>query len=137
MLLTTTGFTQPDPVSEKVTPEVNAVYGFRLQSDMAFYVEAGVILNQAEFLAGIGWNNSIWLGIHKYFYNNVDYTAFSGIEVHISYPENEVLQLDPALPIGFGINTSTVTFIVESLIYPNFAGEPIVVKFAVSFLFKL
>jgi opacity protein-like surface antigen len=137
LLLAVVAYPQDEAVQEQTYSNVNVVYGFRMQSDMTFYVEAGALLDEADIIAGIGWNNAIWLGAHKYFYSNNEFTAFSGIELHILYPKNGALELHPALPIGFGLVTGNALFIVESLIYPNFEGEPIVVKFGISFLFKL
>jgi opacity protein-like surface antigen len=137
LLLTVIAYPQDEAVQTQTYSSVNVVYGFRMQSDMTFYVEVGALLDQADIIAGIGWNNAIWVGAHKYFYSNNEFTAFSGIELHILYPKNATLELHPALPIGFALVTGDALFIVESLIYPNFEGESITVKFGISFLFKL
>jgi len=125
-------------IEQEETPMQSAVvYGFRMESDMLFYIEAGFLMEKADFVAGIGWNNSIWLGAHKYFYSNEELAAFSGIELHIAYPKNETIEFHPALPMGFAITTDLTTFVVEALIFPALVGEPVNVKFAVSFLFEL
>ena len=128
--------TPPIAQEETATPSV-IVYGFRMESDTLFYIEAGALMEDADFVAGIGWNNSIWLGVHKYFYSNEELAAFSGIELHIAYPAEETLEFHPAFPMGFAINTHLVTFVAEALIFPALTGEPVNVKFAVSFLFEL
>lgn len=122
---------------EETVAEAAIVYGFRMESDMLFYIEAGVLMSQADLVAGIGWNNNIWLGAHKYFYSDGELAAFSGIELHITYPAGETIEFHPALPIGFAITSELTTFVVEALIFPALAGEPVNVKFAVSFLFEL
>ena len=113
------------------------VYGFRMQSDMLFYLEGGALMNDADFVAGLGLNDSIWLGGHKYFYSNDEFAAFAGIELHIAYPKNQTIQFSPAVPIGFAVKTELTTVIAEALIFPALSGEPVNVKFAVSFLFEL
>ena len=122
---------------EEMAAESAIVYGFRMETDMLFYIEAGVLMGQADFMAGIGWNNNIWLGAHKYFYSNEELAAFSGIELHITYPTGETIEFHPALPMGFAVTTNLTTFVAQALIFPALAGEPVNVKFAVSFLFEL
>jgi hypothetical protein len=47
---------------EEMAAESAIVYGFRMETDMLFYIEAGVLMGQADFMAGIGWNNNILAG---------------------------------------------------------------------------
>ena len=123
---------------EKVeTTLAKSVYGFRLESDMLFYVQAGLIQQSSDLIAGIGWNNNIWLGAHKYVYSNEEFAAFSGIELHVVYPIGETIEAHPALPLGFAITTNTTTVVVEALVFPALAGEPVNVKLALSVLFEL
>ena len=113
------------------------VFGGRLQSDMLFYMQAGVIVDTWEAVAGLGLNNSIWLGAHKYIAATDEISVFSGVELHVTYPRNDTLTFKPALPIGFAFDTRGAVFVIESLIMPSLTGAPIEVLFAVSFLFKL
>jgi hypothetical protein len=39
--------------------------------------------------------------------------------------------------MGFAVTTNLTTFVAQALIFPALAGEPVNVKFAVSFLFEL
>jgi len=125
------GQQQVDATAEK------KVYGFRLESDMLFYVQVGLIHQNDDLIAGIGWNNNIWFGAHKYFHSNEEFAAFSGIEMHIVYPVGETIEAHPALPLGFAMATNTTTIVVEAIVFPALAGEPINVKFAVSLLFEI
>lgn len=118
-------------------PGFSVVYGGRLQSDQLFYAQLGVKSDTADVMLGIGWNNSIWLGGHAYFFSGDGIAAFSGIELHIEYPTNGTIELHPALPLGFAVTQGKAAWIVEALILPSPEGEQIQSIFALSFLFKL
>ena len=131
------GFGQEIALDKETQPTSTLVFGSRLQSNMAFYLQAGVMMGSFDFMAGLGWNNSIWLGAHKYFYSTEEFAAFSGIELHIRYPEEETIEFHPCLPIGFAVTADQATFIIQTLIYPSLEGEPITALFGISFLFDI
>jgi len=119
------------------TAAVNLTYGLRLQSDMLFYATIGAIAERADAGIGIGLNDSVWLGAHAYFYENEGLAAFTGLELHITYPPRETITLKPSLPIGFAITKGRTITTVAAVITPALAGEPINSVFAVSFQMEL
>lgn len=123
------------PAAEDATLMV--VYGGRLQSDMLFYGQFGVKTQTWDATIGIGWNNSVWLGGHAYFFEGGGIAAFSGLEMHILYPPEGTIEFHPALPLGFAIQHEKVVFIVEALVLPALDGEPVNAILAISFLFGL
>jgi len=118
-------------------PAYMLIYGGRLQSDMLFYGQFGVKTDTYDATLGIGWNNSIWIGGHTYFFAGDGIAAFSGLELHIEYPESGTLLLRPALPFGFAVQHEKMVWIVEALILPAIEGEPVTAILALSFLFGL
>lgn len=118
-------------------PGYMLIYGGRLQSDMLFYGQFGVKAKNFDATLGIGWNNSIWIGGHTYFFSGDGIAAFSGLELHIEYPSGGTIELHPALPLGFAVQHEKMVWIVEALILPSVAGEPVTAIFALSFLFGL
>ena len=123
--------------AQEAEPDLSVVFGGRLQSDQLFYMQGGFIVDSWEGLAGLGLNNSLWLGGHKYIAATDEIAVFSGVELHITYPKNDTVTFKPALPLGFAFNDNGAVFVVESLILPALDGEPIQALFAISFLFKL
>jgi len=128
---------------QEVTPAADTdpgymlIYGGRLQSDMLFYCQFGVKAQNFDATLGIGWNNSIWIGGHTYFFSGDGIAAFSGLELHIQYPADGTIELHPALPFGFAVEHEKLVWIVEALILPSLSGEPVSAIFALSFLFGL
>jgi len=118
-------------------PGYMLIYGGRLQSDMLFYGQFGIKADTYDVTLGLGWNNSIWVGGHTYFFAGDGIAAFSGLELHIEYPAGETIELHPALPLGFAVEHDKLVWIVEALILPSLAGQPVTAIFALSFLFGL
>jgi len=125
------------PATTPDDPGYMLIYGGRLQSDMLFYGQFGVKTDTYDATLGIGWNNSIWIGGHTYFFAGDGIAAFSGLELHIEYPESGTLLLRPALPLGFAVQHEKMVWIVEALILPAIEGEPVTAILALSFLFGL
>ena len=123
--------------AQETAPDLSIVFGGRLQSDMLFYMQAGAIVDTWEVVAGLGLNNSIWLGAHKYIAATDEISVFSGVELRVTYKDQGKIMFTPALPIGFAFDTEGAVFVVESLIMPAKEGDSVEVLFAVSFLFKL
>jgi len=120
-----------------VQSDVQIVGGMRLHHDALFYGQLGVIVNNMDLIAGIGFNNAVWIGAHRYIYANEELSAFSGIEAHILYPAGEPLTFRPAIPVGFAVATEIGTVILEAVILPAVQGHPVEVGFAVCYLFPL
>jgi len=130
---------QTDTATDQTTddPGYMLIYGGRLQSDMLFYGQFGVKARNFDATIGLGWNNSIWIGGHTYFFSGEGIAAFSGLELHIEYPTGGTIELHPALPLGFAVEHEKMVWIVEALILPSLEGTPVTAIFALSFLFGL
>ena len=126
-------------LAEETAPqsETTVCFGGRLQHDMTFYLQGGVACNDWDLIAALGFNNAIWLGGHIYLAPESALSGFAGIELHVLYPKNESLKLDPALALGLSFDIEPAVFVIESLLMPVPEGFPIDVRFAISFLFKL
>ena len=120
-----------------VESDVQIVGGMRLHHDALFYGQLGVIVNNMDMIAGIGFNNAVWIGVHRYIYANEELSAFSGVEAHILYPAGEPITFRPAIPVGFAVATEIGTMILEAVILPAVQGHPVEVGFAVCYLFPL
>jgi len=111
-------------------------YGFRLQSDQLFYATAGVFFDDISVAFGLGWNNTVWLGVHAHFFADKELAAFTGLELHIIYPSEETIEFHPSLPIGFAFRTKGITVKVINAITPAF-DEPIGSVLALQFEMEL
>jgi len=120
-----------------VQSDVQIVGGMRLHHDALFYGQLGVIVNNMDLIVGIGFNNAVWIGAHRYIYANEELSAFSGVEAHILYPPGEPITFRPAIPMGFAVSTEIGTVILEAVILPAVQGHPVEVGFAVCYLFPL
>jgi len=116
---------------------VSIIYGFRLQSDQLFYISVGAKAEGADAAIGLGWNNTVWLGFHKYFYSNAGLAVLTGLEIHVVYPAGGTIEFHPALPLGFAITQGKTILFVESLIQPSLAGQQVRSTFAVQFMMEL
>ena len=123
--------------AQEDSPDFSLVFGGRIQSNTLFYMQGGVIVDTWEFVGGLGLNDSIWLGAHKYIVATDSISVFSGVELLVSYANYGKIMFTPALPIGFAFDAGGAVFVVESLILPAKATFAVDVLFAVSFLFKL
>ena len=124
-------------LAEDAVQTTSIIFGGRLQSDMLFYMQGGVMIDDFDAMACIGLNDSIWIGAHKYPYRTEALSVFTGVELHVSYADEGKIMLTPALPLGFAVNTDAMVIVIESLILPAPDGEAIDVTFAISFLFRL
>jgi hypothetical protein len=129
-------FGQAAPASDAQT-SVSVVYGLRLQSDMLFYATVGVLTQRADAGIGIGLNNSVWVGMHTYFYQDEGLAAFTGLELHVIYPERDTITLKPSFPIGFALTHAQTVTTIATLITPALEGEPVGATFEVSFMMEL
>ena len=124
-------------LAEDAVQTTSIIFGGRLQSDMLFYMQGGVMIDDFDAMACLGLNDSIWIGVHKYPYRTEALSVFTGVELHVSYADEGKIMLTPALPLGFAVNTDAMVIVIESLILPAPDGEAIDVTFAISFLFRL
>jgi len=124
-------------LAQEAEEGVSIIYGFRLQSDQLFYVSIGAKSEGADAAIGLGWNNTVWLGFHKYFYSNEGLAVLTGLEIHVVYPPGGTVEFHPALPLGFAITQDKTILFVESLIQPSLTGQQIGSTFAVQFMMEL
>lgn len=108
-------------------------FGARMHTDAAFYAQLGIKTDEWDATVGIGFNDSVWIGAHKYVFGGDGLAAsiFAGIEMHI-VDEDDGMTMDPAMVIGGAINEGPILFIVEALIVPVAEGEPVQTVFAMS-----
>jgi len=122
---------------QEAEKDVSLIFGFRLQSDQLFYVSVGAKTKGADAGIGLGWNNTVWLGFHKYFHQNESLAVLTGLEIHVVYPAGGTIEFHPALPLGFVITQGQTILFVESLIQPAGTGQQITSTFAVQFMMEL
>lgn len=115
----------------------NIIYGFRLQSDLLFYVVAGILTERSDLALGIGMNDSVWAGAHLYFHVNQGLAAFSGAEFQIVYPSGGTVTFIPSIPIGFALRALDTVFYVSAIVTPALSGEPITATLALSFFMEI